>query len=152
MTPADGESAYLLNSDPDVIRYTGDRAFESIEQASEFLAKYDHYSKYGFGRWAVINKNTHAFVGWCGLKYTADKKEFDIGYRLHKKFWNMGFATESATPCISLGFEKFNMPSIVGRAMKQNGASIRVLEKIGLKYWKDDLCDGKDGVIYKIDR
>jgi RimJ/RimL family protein N-acetyltransferase len=44
------------------------------------------------------------------------------------------------------------LQQIVGRARKENIASIKVLEKIGLHYWKDFDFDGEEGVVYKIDR
>jgi len=150
ITPVDAKSAYLLNLDPEVIKYTGDEPFDSIETASTFLMNYNHYEKYGFGRWGVFDKTNHEFLGWCGLKYTEDFNEFDIGFRFFKKYWNKGFATESAKACIELGFQKYKMKEIVGRAMKENTASIRVLEKIGLKYFEDFNNEGEVGVIYKI--
>lgn len=152
MTPDDAQNAFELNSDPLVIQYTGDVSFESVEEAGAFLAKYDHYEKYGFGRWAVISKETNEYLGWCGLKYSSDEDEFDIGFRFHRRFWNKGFASETARACIQLGFEKFNMETIVGRAMKENLASIRVLEKCGLSFLSDYQFDDEEGVIYSINK
>lgn len=148
MTPEDAESAYLLNLDPEVIRYTGDDPFASIEEAKSFLEKYDHYRKYGFGRWAVISKETGEYLGWCGLKYTPELDEFDIGYRFMQKFWGSGYATEAAAACLTYGFEKLRMPAIVGRAMPENKASVRVLEKIGLSYLENRFTDGTEEVVY----
>ncbi|MNJ85681.1 anhydro-N-acetylmuramic acid kinase [compost metagenome] len=148
MTPEDAESAYLLNLDPEVIRYTGDDSFESIEEAKAFLEKYDHYQKYGFGRWGVILKATNEYLGWCGLKYTPELDEFDIGYRFMQKFWGFGYATEAAEACLHYGFEKLNIPVIVGRAMPENLASVRVLEKIGLTYLENRFTDETEEVIY----
>lgn len=150
MTPDDAQNAFDLNSDPLVIQYTGDVSFESVEEAHAFLSKYDHYEKYGFGRWAVISKETNEYLGWCGLKYTEELDEFDIGFRFHQRFWNKGFATETARACIQLGFEKFNMETIIGRAMKENHASIRVLEKCGLTFLSDYQFDDEEGVIFAI--
>jgi RimJ/RimL family protein N-acetyltransferase len=152
ITVSDAENAYVLNLDPEVIQYTGDDSFESIEQARRFLENYDHYSTYGFGRWAIITKTDNEFIGWCGLKFTADLNEFDIGFRLFKKHWNKGYATETAKACIDLGFEQFGMTTIVGRAMKANIGSIRVLEKIGLTYKSTFDFDGQEGVIYQIEK
>lgn len=152
MTPDDAQNAYELNSDPLVIQYTGDVSFESVDEARAFLSKYDHYKKYGFGRWAVISKETNEYLGWCGLKYSADEDEFDIGFRFHQRFWNKGFASETARACIQLGFEKLNMETIVGRAMKENLASIRVLEKCGLTLQSDYQFDDEEGVIYSINK
>lgn len=147
----DAEDLFQLNLDPEVIRYTGDAPFKSIEESRLFLQHYDHYQKYGFGRWAVFNKTDNFFMGWCGLKYSEAKNEYDIGFRFFKKHWNQGYATESSKFCIDIGFRKFKMESIVGRAMKMNLASIRVLEKVRLTFHKAFDFDGQDGVIYKVD-
>ncbi len=151
-TPADAEICYLLNSDPEVIKYTGDAAFADVQEARRFLERYDQYRKFGVGRWAVFAKSDRQFLGWSGLKYSPDLDEYDIGFRFFRTHWNKGYATESATACIKMGFEQLNLQMIVGRAMKANTASIKVLQKIGLRYWKDDACGDADGVIYKIEK
>ena len=151
LTIEDAENLYLLNSDYDVLKYTGDVPFESIETAKIFLTNYDHYKKYDFGRWAVINKINNKFLGWCGLKYTQDLDEYDIGFRFFKKEWNKRYATESAKACVKLGFDKYKMNEIIGRAMKENISSIKVLEKIGLTYFKTFDFDGQEGLIYKVE-
>jgi [ribosomal protein S5]-alanine N-acetyltransferase len=151
IVPKDAETVYMLNLDQEVIRYTGDRPFTDIDTARKFLVNYDHYKKYGFGRWAVINKQDNVFLGWCGLKYSANTNDHDIGFRFFRKYWNKGYATESANACIEYGFGKLGLPFIVGRALKANVASIRVLEKIGLTYLSDFDFEGHDGVIYKRD-
>lgn len=150
MTGEDAQSFYHLNLDPEVIKYTGDDAFESVEDARVFLESYDHYEKYGFGRWAVIEKETNAFIGWCGLKYTPESDEYDIGFRFFKSLWNKGFATETALTCIEYGFNRLNLPTIVGRAMQANVGSIRVLEKCGLTFSHTINFDGEEGCVYVI--
>lgn len=150
MTPNDAENVYKLNLDWDNIKYTGDKPFSSIDEAKEFLENYDHYKAYGFGRWAVIGKESNVFIGWCGLKYTPEIDEYDIGFRLFKKHWNKGIASEAAKACIDYGFNKIGLTRIVGRAMLENVGSIRVLEKIGLVYLEDYNFEGESGVIYEI--
>jgi [ribosomal protein S5]-alanine N-acetyltransferase len=152
IVPDDAETAYRLNLDPEVIRYTGDPPFASIEDARRFLENYDHYKRYGFGRWAVIEKKSGDFLGWCGLKFTGDKNEHDIGFRFFKKYWNMGYATETARACVAHGLTHLRFPFIVGRAMRDNAASIKVLKKIGLTFWKEESCGGEEGVVYRIER
>jgi RimJ/RimL family protein N-acetyltransferase len=152
MTPDDAEQAYLLNLDPEVVKYTGDVAFKSIAEAKTFLENYSHYKEYGFGRWAVIAKANDEYLGWCGLKYTKDLDEFDIGFRFFKKHWNKGYATEAAKACIEIGFTKFGMKTIVGRVMQANIGSIKVLEKIGLTFDKTFDFDGQAGLLYKIEK
>ncbi|PZR08277.1 MAG: N-acetyltransferase [Flavobacterium psychrophilum] len=151
LTPNDAENFYLLNADPEVIRYTGDGAFANIEAAKQFLEGYNHYEKYGFGRWAVIRREDNDFLGWCGLKYTPETDEYDIGFRFFKKYWNQGYATEAAQACLNYGFEKLRLKTIIGRAMKANTASVKVLEKIGMTYWKPMDFHGGEGVVYRIE-
>ncbi|EDP96102.1 GNAT family N-acetyltransferase [Kordia algicida OT-1] len=148
LTVADAKSFYDLNLDEEVIKFTGDVAFASINHAKEFLENYDHYQKYGIGRWAVIHKESQEFLGWCGIKFTPKNNEYDIGFRFFKKYWNKGFATETAKACVDYGLKTLELPKIVGRAMKANKASIKVLEKIGLQYEHDFDFDGNVGVIY----
>ena len=151
MTINDAESMYSLNLNLDVLKYTGDTPFKCIEHAKLFLENYNHYKNYNFGRWAVIEKTTNEFLGWCGLKYTPELDEYDIGFRFFKKYWNQGYATESAKACLNLGFDKYSLTEIVGRAMTENIGSIKVLEKIGMSYFKEFNFDGEKGVLYKIE-
>ena len=149
---SDAESMYALNLDPEVLKYTGDEPFNSIEEARDFIENYKQYQLYGFGRWSVFIKERNEYIGWCGLKYTEDKNEYDIGFRFLKEHWNKGFATETAAACLNFGFENLQIDRIVGRAMSVNFASIKVLEKIGMQFNREIDFDGEPGVIYEIDR
>ncbi len=149
-TKDDAELGYLLNLDPAVIKFTGDPPFASIDAARSFLASYDAFAKYGMGRWYIFYKKTHEFVGWCGLKYHPDTQEVDLGYRLLKKYWDQGIATETSLACIRYGFEVLGVKEIISRADKENVASIRVMEKIGMKFDRKIDFDNKIGVQYVI--
>lgn len=132
----DAAELYALNSDPQVLRHTGDPPFDSLADAERFLEKYNDYQKWGYGRWAVIDKENQAWLGWCGLKHDLVLDETDIGFRFFRKFWNNGYATEAARICLDFGFSSLGLPCIVGRASRENKASVRVLQKLGLTYWK----------------
>lgn len=150
LIPEDAENLYRLNLDSDVIKFTGDSAFESVQSARDFLKDYNSYTKYGFGRWAVIRKNDDLFLGWCGLKFSPEVEEIDIGFRFLKEYWNNGFATEAAQACLDLGFAMHRAERIVGRAMKSNIGSIRVLEKLGLKFESEFDFKGHVWVKYEV--
>lgn len=148
LSVADAEFFYTLNQDPEVIKYTGDQAFANIEAAYDFLSSYDTYQKYGYGRWAVIHKEQANILGWCGLRYSSVHDEVDLGYRFYKQFWNKGYATEAAQACLHYGFHDLGIQYIVGRALKDNIASIRVLEKAGMVFQKEIVMEGRKGVQY----
>jgi RimJ/RimL family protein N-acetyltransferase len=144
---SDDKSMFNLNADWDVIKYTGDPPFDSIEQAHNFIMNYSEYRRSGFGRWAVIQKEDDEFIGWCGLKRN-EQELVDIGFRFFKKYWGQGFATESAKICLKYGFEQLDLKEIIGRAADENLASIHVLKKLGMKFWKKDTCKGIDNSVY----
>ncbi len=84
---SDAEGFYLLNMDPEVIKYTEDSPFKDVAAARRFIENYDHYEKFGFGRWSVYHKESNAYLGFCGLKYSPEKEEVDIGFRLPREYW-----------------------------------------------------------------
>lgn len=141
---------YMLNEDPEVIKYTGDKPFVDLDEAGNFISGYSQYMLYSVGRLAVIRKEDGAFLGWCGLRYQPDKNEYDIGFRFFRKYWNNGYATEAANACINYGFTARKISSIIGCAVKENEASIKVLEKLGMTYESITDFDVNEGVLYRI--
>ncbi len=137
----DGEVMFRLNSDEEVLKYTGDKQFDSIEDAKIFFKNYPDYEKNGFGRWAVVTKNDKEVIGWCGLKRGEDD-EVDIGYRFFKNQWNKGYATEASKACLEYGFQVFELEEIIANAATENKASIRVMEKIGMEFLETKNCKG----------
>lgn len=130
---SDAAAFYQLNADPEVLRYTGDRPFASVAAAAQFIARYDHYQRHGFGRWALCLHDT--FIGFCGLRQ--EQQEVDLGFRLMRCYWHQGYAYEAARACLQLGFGYFGLPRIVGRAMANNSASLRLLAKLAMRYSHD---------------
>jgi len=148
----DAHKIWELNSDPEVIKYTGDPPFESVKNAREFIVNYKEYKKTGFGRWAVINKDSNSFIGWCGLKLN-EQNLVDVGFRFFRREWNKGYATEAARACLEYGFMELNLKEIIGRVALENTGSIKVLEKLSMEYWKNDSCKGiENSLYYKISK
>ena len=132
----DAEAFFKLNSDPEVLRFVPDKRLLDVEQARQTLI--DHpiadYRKYGFGRGACILKSTGEQIGFAGLKYLEELGEVDVAYRLLPKYWGQGFATEAALASVRFGFADLDLERIIGLVMPENIASVRVLEKTGLRY------------------
>jgi RimJ/RimL family protein N-acetyltransferase len=152
MLPSDAPEAFALNADPEVVRYTGDGPFASMAAAHSFLAAYPDYRAYGYGRWALRRREDGAFLGWCGLKYHPDSRETDLGYRLHRRYWGQGYATEAGRACLDYGFWRLGLTRIIAQVMAANLASIRVLEKCGMGAVASIAYEGEPGLLYSIDR
>lgn len=132
----DAEAFYKLNADPEVVRFVPDKQLLNVEQARRTLI--DHpiadYRRHGFGRGACILKSTGEQIGFAGLKYLDELGEVDVAYRFLRKYWGQGLATEVALASIRYGFAALGLKRIIGLVMPKNIASLRVLEKTGLRY------------------
>ena len=142
---------YKMNNDPEVIQYTGDNAFTSLEDAKEFLSNYNQYELNNMGRWAVCLKDTNEFLGWCGLKYHPKDNIVEVGYRFYKKHWNKGYATESAKASIDYGFKTLKLSKIYAHAHIENLNSHQVIKKCGMEFVKEFDYEGIPANLYKID-
>jgi [ribosomal protein S5]-alanine N-acetyltransferase len=98
----------------------------------------------------VLLKQDLAFIGWCGLKYRAELREIDLGYRFIKKYWGKGYATEAAFACMRYGFEKLGLQRIVGRALPPNATSVKGLEKCGMIFIGEEMEDGHMAKTYEL--
>ncbi len=149
-TIEDAELVYELNKDPEVTEFTGD-PIRDIDHAREVLEKIilPQYALYNHGRWAVHLKPDLQFIGWCGLKARPERNEIDLGYRFIRSFWGNGYATEAAYACLKYGFENLELKRIVGRAMPQNLASLKVLENCGMSYIGDEIVDDHPAKTYE---
>jgi ribosomal-protein-alanine N-acetyltransferase len=139
IVPEDAAAMFEMDSDSEVHVYLGKSPIQTMEQAVEQINYIrQQYLDYGIGRWAVVDKRTNLFVGWGGLKFRTDVVNgitnfHDVGYRLLKKFWGQGFATESAKATLKYAFEQLNLKAVYALANVENKASINALLKSGLK-------------------
>lgn len=138
-----------LNSDPEIVKYVHEPLLTTEEQAKKIIVDIilPQY-KNNLGRWATYTKSNNEFIGWCGLKYIADKDEIDLGYRLKKSAWGKGYATEAAKHTLHHGFNKLNLDLIVGKAHTQNTASINILKKIGMRFKREEIEDDCPIIVY----
>jgi RimJ/RimL family protein N-acetyltransferase len=149
ITPDDAAATFALNADPEVLRYTGDPPFASVEAARRFLEGYDVYRREGMGRWAAIDVTTGELLGWCGLRRQADGA-VDLGYRYRRAVWGRGLATEAGAACLALAFGPLGLDSVIARAHPDNAASIRVMVKLGFTFEGPSTFDGQPAVLYRI--
>ena len=111
------------------------------------------YQKFGFGKWAVIFKESNKLIGYCGIaiEQIDNVDEREIGYRLAPEFWRIGLATEAALITTQYGFEQLKFPYLLGVVESTNAASVRVLEKLGMRYERETIFYGIKMDIYRLD-
>lgn len=155
----DGAFLFKLNQDPEVMRYLGPDNFGSEEAAVAFAEHNEHFREHGYARWLVELKENGMPIGWCGLLQVTDNAGhgitepfIDLGYRFLRSSWGNGYATESAYASMVHGFDELHLGTIQGRAMPENAASVRVLEKMGMQAFWEGPCDMHYAVYFRVTR
>ena len=138
MTVEDAGFILELLNDPSFIQNIGDRKVRTIEDASSYILNgpVASYAKNGFGLCLVILKETGEPIGMCGLIKRDGLDDVDIGYALLPKFWSRGYAVEAAQTVKAYAKDVVGLKRLVAITDPANVGSIRVLEKLGLRYEK----------------
>lgn len=126
-----------LNADPEVMEH-----FPMLlaKDLSDSLADriQSHFDEHGYGLWAVEVPGVAPFIGFVGLSRPRFETHFtpcvEIGWRLARKHWNQGYATEAAQAALKFGFAKIGLEGIVSFTVPANLASRRVMEKLGMTH------------------
>lgn len=151
--PGDAGAFFALNSDPVVMRYTGEPPLASLAEARAAIEAYPDFDTarggFGVGRWACVLKDSGAVIGFCGLKRLDALGVVDVGFRLMPRYWGMGLATEACAASLRYGHETLGLTRIVGLVLPENTASIRVLEKCGLRKHGTVRYEGHDALMYE---
>lgn len=151
----DSDAMERVFCDPEVMK------FGNGAQSPEWVRKWirgcleDYHTKWGFGLYAVVEKNARQTIGFCGLSRFDDvggRAETEIGYRLARAHWGKGLATEAACAVRDLGFGLLGLSRLISIIDPRNAASVRVAEKVGMKFEKNVVFQGYDDSIYSIER
>jgi [ribosomal protein S5]-alanine N-acetyltransferase len=139
---------------PQVMKFSLTGALSITKTQEKIQSFITSYQKFGFGKWAVIVKESNQLVGYCGMavEQIDNKDEVEIGYRLEPRFWGNGLATEAALTVIQYGFDQFKFPYILGIVERENTASARVLKKLGMRYDRETLFHSIKMDVYRVNR
>ena len=136
----DVERIFLLDRDPQVMKYIGVQPVTNVQQSVETINKIrTQYRENGIARWAVIEKDSNLLIGWSGLKLLTEpingfKNVYELGYRFLPEFWGKGYATESGKAVLDYGFNTMNLDKIYACVDIQNVDSDRILkDKLGFE-------------------
>ena len=132
----DADALYRIYGDPEAMRYVGSTGeartrAETGRNLARFIADRE---KHGFGLWAASLRDSGQMIGMCGLiPVEGTGPDVEVVYVLEQRVWGKGYATEMARACLEAGFGPFGLERIIALAYPQNGPSIRVMEKAGMR-------------------
>ena len=133
----DREPFAELNADPIVMEFF--TATLSRTESDAFVDRIEgDFDSHGFGLWAVELKSSGEFIGYVGLWKPTFEAHFtpavEVGWRIAKRFWGSGLATEAARSAIDDGFDRLRFEEIVSFTSGINVRSRRVMEKLGMTH------------------
>jgi RimJ/RimL family protein N-acetyltransferase len=117
--------------------YPGDLGgVRTAEQSRELLeSKIQHWADHGFGYWLWRERSSGELVGRVGLGWTSieDELAVEVGWSVIASKHGQGFATEAARASLEFGFSRAGLTEIVSFTWIENVASLRVIEKLGMR-------------------
>ncbi len=134
-TLADAPVIHAVYRDPVVMRHVGAGPVPGIDASKAMLRAYiAHQERHGFSFWALLERASGELIGDAGL-YRPDGRRpgAELGYTLRESSWSRGYATEAARACVDAAFGPLGLEELHAIADPANAASIRVLEKIGMR-------------------
>lgn len=136
-TAADRGPFAALNADPEVMRYF--MATLTREESDAVAQRVqDAFAEQGFGFWAVEVPGVTPFGGFVGLNRPRFSAHFtpcvEVGWRLGRRFWGRGYATEAARAALAYGFDELALDEIVAFAVEGNARSRAVMERLGMTH------------------
>ena len=134
----ESDAAFVLDllNDPDFMRNVADRGVRTLEEARRYVAERftAAYRRDGFGFWLVEPKESGLPAGICGLVKRDTLPGVDVGYAFLPPFRAKGYAYESASAVVAYAREVLGLKRIYAIVNPENAVSIRVLEKLGMKF------------------
>lgn len=134
MTVGDYADLAEILQDSEVM-YAYEHAFSDAEVRDWLTRNLKRYQEFGFGLWAVMERESGEFIGQCGLTVqdSGVGQELEIGYLFKRRYWHCGFATEAAAGCLKYAFGTLKHHRVVCIIRDNNDPSRRVAERLGMQ-------------------
>lgn len=144
--------ALLLAMHQDAVTMATLGGVRSEQQTRDYMQAFlRHWDTNGFGMWVLYGQEQQ-FVGRAALRRMELGGQMEVGCALWAHFWRQGFASEIVSALVEIVFTRLELADMVGFALPQNRASIRILEKLGFAYEKDVEHAGRRHVLYRLTR
>jgi len=132
----DAEFIVELLNQPSFLRYIGDKEVRNNGDAVRYIqdGPLASYERFGFGLYLVELKETGVPIGICGLLKRDSLPDVDVGFAFLPSYWSQGYAFEAAAAVMTYGRDVLGLRRIVAITSPDNEGSIRLLEKLGLRF------------------
>lgn len=145
---------HAMNRDPEVMRYLLGRP-ETPDETRAMIARVRvRWAEWGYGWWTLIERATGDIVGAGGIQHLGKTPAgaHEIGWRLRRDAWGRGLASEAARTMTDYAFEVLGAPRLCAIRHPENDASLRVMERLGMRYMGLERADGIDVALHELAR
>lgn len=133
-----GDAEFILGllNDPSFLRFIGDKGVRTLDDAREYISNgpLASYERFGFGLYLAARRDDGAPIGICGLLKRDSLEDVDVGFAFLPQFWSQGYAFEAASAVMAYGRNVLRLGRIVAITSPDNESSIRLLEKLGMRF------------------
>ena len=137
----DADRFRYIAADPEVMRFIGEGHPWTDADLDFFIARETkRFAEHGFCLWPLIYKDSGEMIGQCGLKQLGTSGMIEVGWWVAEKHWGQGLATEAGRAALEAGFGRFGLERIVAIANPGNRASVRIMEKLGMRHVRQLSC------------
>jgi RimJ/RimL family protein N-acetyltransferase len=138
----DARPLLRLRQDPEMMRHIGDGHIQDEAESESWLRwNVDLWEVDGYSVFAADLKPDNRFVGWVGVTKPYWFPEMmptpEIGWFIERALWGQGLASEGAEAALCFAFDTLGIKRVIGVYNDQNTASGRVMEKIGMTFWRE---------------
>lgn len=136
MRVGDAEDMYSYARRTDVTRYLLWSPHPDLLHTQDYLRYIaTRYATGSFYDWAMVYKENNRMIGTCGFtSFDCPNDAAEIGYVLNPDYRGMGLAPEAVRAVLKFGFERLLLHRIEARFIEGNTASLRVMEKVGMRF------------------
>ena len=151
MTEEDVDELYGIYADPGVSRYT-EGLYKDREREREYIRDYikNRYRFFEYGIWLIIDKASKKAIGRAGFEYRAGFEDPELGYVIAASFQRKGYAFEVCSALLKYAADQLAFCRINALTVKENTASVRLLQKLGFERVEEIMIDGKAHERYNI--
>ncbi len=148
------EGLFRMNSEPEVMRYiTGkpDTPEDTLAMIERIKAR---WSELGYSWWSFFELDSDEIIGAGCIQHLGRDiaNPLEIGWRLRKDKWNLGYASEAAKAMAAFAFDRLNAPSLYAVCHQENLASAHVMKKLGMQYRGVERWYDMETAVYAMDR
>lgn len=156
MQRSDLDALAAIYVDPQVMRFVGSGEAKTRKQTANSISwMRGQYRAHKPCLWATVRKEDNTLIGRCGIIEWDLPWDFEleVAFLFGRPWWGFGYATEAAIAIRNHAFARYDIPQLISLVYPQNTASIRVIEKTDMTFWREHEFEGERTVkVFRIKR